>query len=152
MILKTPNTFNSDFFFIYEKCPLRKQPASTVMERPKKKDKIEMDSLVESGENSVKNSPSGDDEKQNLQVPVSGQTYGSTLSIGPEASTANLLKIDLEKKISRHTGKRYLTIYVPLRYGKWKREGGIFLLTFKYSGFFSKNYHYCKVTHDGSLL
>lgn len=75
------------------------------MERPKKKDKIEMGSLVESGENSVKNSPSGDDEKQNLQVPVSGQTYGSTLSIGPEASTANLLKIDLEKKISRHTGE-----------------------------------------------
>lgn len=89
------------------------------MERPKKKDKIEMDSLVESGENSVKNSPSGDDEKQNLQVPVSGQTYGSTLSIGPEASTANLLKIDLEKKISRHTGKRYLRTS-PL----WEMEKG----------------------------
>lgn len=126
------------------------------MERPKKKDKIEMDSLVESGENSVKNSPSGDDEKQNLQVPVSGQTYGSTLSIGPEASTANLLKIDLEKKISRHTGKRYLTIYYlrtsPLREMEIFKGRGIFLLTFKYSGFFSKNYHYCKVTHDGSLL
>lgn len=90
------------------------------MEKSKKKDKIEMDSLVESGENSVKNSPSGDDEKQNLQVPVSGQTYGSTLSIGPEASTANLLKIDLEKKISRHTGKRYYFFAT----GKWK--GGVF--------------------------
>lgn len=89
------------------------------MEKSKKKDKIEMDSLVESGENSVKNSPSGDDEKQNLQVPVSGQTYGSTLSIGPAASTANLLKIDLEKKISRHTGKRYYFFAT----GKWK--GGV---------------------------
>lgn len=145
MILKTPNTFNSDFYFIYEKCPLRKQPASTVMERPKKKDKIEMGSLVESGENSVKNSPSGDDEKQNLQVPVSGQTYGSTLSIGPEASTANLLKIDLDKKISRHTGKRYLTIYYlrtsPLR--EMEKGRGYFLVDFQIKWVFSKNYHYC---------
>lgn len=99
------------------------------MERPKKKDKIEMDSLVESGENSVKNSPSGDDEKQNLQVPVSGQTYGSTLSIGPEASTANLLKIDLEKKISRHTGKRYLTMYVY----QAKLTEGTIVVTYSYS-------------------
>lgn len=124
------------------------------MERPKKKDKIEMDSLVESGENSVKNSPSGDDEKQNLQVPVSGQTYGSTLSIGPEASTANLLKIDLEKKISRHTGKRYLTIYYlrtsPLR--EMEKGRGYFLVDFQIQWVFSKNYHYWKVTHDGSLL
>lgn len=110
------------------------------MERPKKKDKIEMDSLVESGENSVKNSPSGDDEKQNLQVPVSGQTYGSTLSIGPEASTANLLKIDLEKKISRHTGKRYLTIYYlrtsPLR--EMEKGRGYFLVDLEIQWVFFK--------------
>lgn len=103
------------------------------MERPKKKDKIEMDSLVE-------NSPSGDDEKQNLQVPVSGQTYGSTLSIGPEASTANLLKIDLEKKISRHTGKRYLTIYYlrtsPLR--EMEKGRGYFLVDFQIQWVFFK--------------
>lgn len=110
------------------------------MERPKKKDKIEMDSLVESGENSVKNSPSGDDEKQNLQVPVSGQTYGSTLSIGPEASTANLLKIDLEKKISRHTGKRYLTIYYlrtsPIR--EMEKGRGYFLVDLEIQWVFFK--------------
>lgn len=112
------------------------------MERPKKKDKIEMDSLVESGENSVKNSPSADDEKQNLQVPVSGQTYGSTLSIGPEASTANLLKIDLEKKISRHTGKRYLTIYYlrtsPLREMEIFKGRGYFLVDFQIQWVFFK--------------
>lgn len=112
-----------------------------------------MDSLVESGENSVKNSPSGDDEKQNLQVPVSGQTYGSTLSIGPEASTANLLKIDLEKKISRHTGKRYLFIYVILRYVKTER-GGYFLVGFliEIGVTFSNNSFYCKMTKYSSLL
>lgn len=123
------------------------------MEKSKKKDKIEMDSLVESGENSVKNSPSGDDEKQNLQVPVSGQTYGSTLSIGPEASTANLLKIDLEKKISRHTGKRYLFIYVILRYVKTER-GGYFLVAFliEIGVTFSNNSFYCKMTKYSSLL
>ncbi|XP_052229693.1 sodium-dependent neutral amino acid transporter B(0)AT3-like [Dreissena polymorpha] len=32
-------------------------------------------------------------------------SYGSTLSIQPEASTANLLSIDLEKAINRHTGE-----------------------------------------------
>lgn len=124
VILKTPNTFNSDYFFHIQKVSTAwATSVCRAMEKSKKKDKIEMDSLVESGENSVKNSPSGDDEKQNLQVPVSGQTYGSTLSIGPEASTANLLKIDLEKKISRHTGKRYFFFAT----GKWK--GCIFLLT-----------------------
>ncbi|XP_048755020.2 sodium-dependent neutral amino acid transporter B(0)AT3-like [Ostrea edulis] len=74
------------------------------MEKPKK-DKIEMDKLVEESEILDKLSPTGGEENQNLQVPGTGQSYGSTLSIGPEASTANLLRIDLEKKISRHTGE-----------------------------------------------
>lgn len=74
------------------------------MEKASKKDKIEMGRLVENGEHSDKNL--AEEEKHiNLPVPSPGQSYGSTLSIGPEASTANLLKIDLEKKISRHTGK-----------------------------------------------
>ena len=36
---------------------------------------------------------------------TSGSGYGSTLSLGPEQSTANLLRIDLEQKINRHTGE-----------------------------------------------
>lgn len=34
-----------------------------------------------------------------------GSTLGSALSLGPEASTINLLKIDLERKLDRHTGQ-----------------------------------------------
>lgn len=34
-----------------------------------------------------------------------GSTLGSAFSLGPDASTINLLKIDLEKKIDRHTGQ-----------------------------------------------
>ncbi|WAR11799.1 S6A15-like protein [Mya arenaria] len=34
-----------------------------------------------------------------------GSTLGSTLSINPEASTANLLRIDLDRKLDRHTGE-----------------------------------------------
>lgn len=81
------------------------------MEKPKK-DKIEMDKLVEESEILDKLSPTGGEENKNLQVPGTGQSYGSTLSIGPEASTANLLRIDLEKKISRHTGM-YIRISLP---------------------------------------
>ncbi|XP_062593065.1 sodium-dependent neutral amino acid transporter B(0)AT3-like [Saccostrea cucullata] len=78
------------------------------MERPKR-DRIEMGSLLEESESPDKLSPVGGEEHKSLQVPSSEPSYGSTLSIGPEAgpvaSTANLLRIDLEKKISRHTGE-----------------------------------------------
>ena len=40
-----------------------------------------------------------------LSLPSPASTYGSTLSIVADASTSNLLRIDLEKKISRHTGE-----------------------------------------------
>ncbi|XP_063439423.1 sodium-dependent neutral amino acid transporter B(0)AT1-like isoform X2 [Mytilus trossulus] len=65
------------------------------------KDKIEMNSLLVSPDDS---SPIND-PKTSLHLPSPGTSYGSTLSVGPEASTANLLKIDLEKKINRHTGE-----------------------------------------------
>ncbi|CAC5426542.1 SLC6A15S [Mytilus coruscus] len=65
------------------------------------KDKIEMNSLLVSPDDSS----FINDPKTSLHLPSPGTSYGSTLSVGPEASTANLLKIDLEKKLSRHTGE-----------------------------------------------
>jgi len=70
------------------------------MENPAK-DKIEMNSLLVSPDEP----PSVNDPKTSLHLPCPGTSYGSTLSVGPEASTANLLRIDLEKKLSRHTGE-----------------------------------------------
>ena len=73
-------------------------------------DKVEMDSLVpETRDSGVTDGIIDDNERQILTLPSPQSTYGSTLgsslSINPEASTANLLKIDLEKKIDRHTGE-----------------------------------------------
>lgn len=65
------------------------------------KDKIEMNSLLTSPDES----PSAVDPRSSLHLPSPGTSYGSTLSVGPEASTANLLRIDLEKKLNRHTGE-----------------------------------------------
>jgi hypothetical protein len=70
------------------------------MENPAK-DKIEMNSLLVSPDEP----PSVNDPKTSLHLPSPGTSYGSTLSVGPEASTANLLRIDLEKKLNRHTGE-----------------------------------------------
>lgn len=70
------------------------------MENPAK-DKIEMNSLLVSPDEP----PSVNDPKTSLHLPSPGTSYGSTLSVAPEASTVNLLRIDLEKKLSRHTGE-----------------------------------------------
>lgn len=64
-------------------------------------DKIEMNNLFVSPDES----PSANGPKTSLHLPSPGNSYGSTLSVGPEASTANLLRIDLEKKLNRHTGE-----------------------------------------------
>ncbi|KAI8790365.1 sodium-dependent serotonin transporter [Biomphalaria glabrata] len=63
---------------------------------------IEMNCLAPPETKSGEQSPA-ESEKM---TPVAS-TYGSIMSIGPDASTVNLLKIDLEKKINRHTGKRH---------------------------------------------
>ena len=65
------------------------------------RDKIEMNSLLVSPDEHS----STTDQKAALHLPSPGTSYGSTLSVGPEASTANLLRIDLEKKLNRHTGE-----------------------------------------------
>ena len=75
-----------------------------------KQDKVELASLVPpQGNVNVSVNVSDDNEHQTLTLPSPhssyGSTLGSTLSINPEASTANLLKIDLEKKLDRHTGE-----------------------------------------------
>lgn len=63
---------------------------------------IEMDRLALPNLNKEVPEPSNDPR---LSLTASTPSYGSTLSIGPIASTANLLRIDLEQKISRHTGE-----------------------------------------------
>ena len=54
-------------------------------------------------------SVAADGVTQSLVLPSTPSSYGSMLgsncSLNPEQSTANLLKIDLEKNISRHTGE-----------------------------------------------
>ncbi|CAL1540080.1 unnamed protein product [Lymnaea stagnalis] len=56
------------------------------------------------------------DSKSGEQSPAESEamapgtlTYGSIMSIGPDASTVNLLRIDLERKINRHTGEERAT-------------------------------------------
>ncbi|KAH9495647.1 hypothetical protein Btru_015545 [Bulinus truncatus] len=61
---------------------------------------IEMNCLAPPDTRSEEHSPAESDK----MTPVAS-TYGSIISIGPDASTVNLLKIDLEKKINRHTAK-----------------------------------------------
>lgn len=75
-------------------------------------DKVEMTNLVvpHPHENYVDARDGEPRENQALELPSPSNFYGSTLggstlSINPEASTANLLKIDLEKKLNRHTGE-----------------------------------------------
>lgn len=78
-------------------------------------DKVEMINLVvpqnqQQQQGHVDARDGGPYENQALTLPSPSNSYGSTLggsmlSINPEASTANLLKIDLEKKINRHTGE-----------------------------------------------
>ncbi|KAL4235224.1 hypothetical protein ACF0H5_006862 [Mactra antiquata] len=75
-------------------------------------DRVEMTNLV------VQNSDGAEDgmlkgygsqDNRGLTLPSPqgslGSSMGSALSLNPEASTANLLKIDLDKKINRHTGE-----------------------------------------------
>ncbi|XP_059170241.1 sodium- and chloride-dependent transporter XTRP3-like [Physella acuta] len=53
---------------------------------------------------------SGEESPAESDAIVPGaSTYGSIMSIGPETSTVNLLKIDLERKINRHTGEERAT-------------------------------------------
>lgn len=76
-------------------------------------DKVEMTNLVSPHSNTDKTElcDGGPHENQALSLPSPPpNSYGSTLggsmiSINPEASTVNLLKIDLEKKLDRHTGE-----------------------------------------------
>ncbi|XP_060553326.1 sodium-dependent neutral amino acid transporter B(0)AT3-like [Ruditapes philippinarum] len=76
-------------------------------------DKVEMTNLVSPhsnvGNDHLRDGGPHENQALNLPSPPSN-SYGSTLggsmlSINPEASTVNLLKIDLEKKIDRHTGE-----------------------------------------------
>lgn len=64
-------------------------------------EKFELNNLIEKGHAHFVD----EKDKEKLPLPSPGTSYGSTMSIGPEASTANLLKIDLERKINRHTGE-----------------------------------------------
>ncbi|KAJ8302634.1 hypothetical protein KUTeg_019030 [Tegillarca granosa] len=64
-------------------------------------EKFELNNLIEKGHAHFVD----EKDKEKLTLPSPGTSYGSTMSIGPEASTANLLKIDLERKINRHTGE-----------------------------------------------
>ena len=79
-------------------------------ESAENEDTVEMNNITpETHDNIVALEITEDNERQALTLPSPQSTYGSTLgsslSIHPEASTANLLKIDLEKKIDRHTGE-----------------------------------------------
>ncbi|XP_033754968.1 sodium-dependent neutral amino acid transporter B(0)AT3-like [Pecten maximus] len=75
------------------------------------REKIELDNLlappggVAGDENGTTQEGEVRDGRESLALPSPATSYGSTMSIGPGASTANLLRIDLDKKISRHTGE-----------------------------------------------
>ena len=75
------------------------------------REKIEMKDIEEDGRQGYENAATQEDDavKDSLVIPSMpnsyGSTLGSTLSIDPGQSTANLLKIDLEQSIDRHTGE-----------------------------------------------